>query len=746
MAKIQLLDQHTINKIAAGEVVERPSAVVKELVENAIDAGANAVTVEIKGGGIEFIRITDNGCGIEADQVRIAFERHATSKIRSTEDLLSVSSLGFRGEALASIGAVAQVELVTKTRGALTGTRYAVDGGEEKCLEEIGCPEGTTFVTRNLFYNVPARRKFLKSAQTEASYINDLVERLAISNPTVAFKFMNNNQLKLQTSGNGNIKEIIYHIYGRDITSNLVEVKSSMPSVQIQGFVAKPVVNRGNRNYMNYFINGRYIKSAIVNKAIEEAYKPYMMQHRYPMTALQFSIDSQFIDVNVHPAKLEIRFTNGNAVYQAVYDAVSDALAGKNMIPEVSVGKDPKTTKPEVKQKKSAEPFEQKRKYEESGTIGKQMVEAAKLISKFEELEKKQKVVRESNGYQVKQEETEKTPQSAKKVAADALERFLQKNEPVNEVSVTKPKEEPAEKLVLSKTEQPTEIPVVKQTETAVEKKNEQEVLRETKAEEHSKEAKTLTEQKTESNSTIEENRKDMQSTAEQKEKREDTPREEIIWDKTNSKQTRLFETEEEQKFLSAEAKKQHKIIGQVFDTYWIVQYQDKMFIIDQHAAHEKVLFERTMKSLANKEITSQMLQPPIILSLSMREEQALRQHKAELEKLGFEVEAFGGREFSIRAVPANLFGVAQVELLTELLDDLVEEKKVSDSEVILEKVASMSCKAAVKGNMKLSMMEAEALIDELMELDNPYHCPHGRPVIVSMSKYEIEKKFKRIV
>ena len=414
MAKIQLLDQHTINKIAAGEVVERPSAVVKELVENAIDAGANAVTVEIKGGGIEFIRITDNGCGIEADQVRIAFERHATSKIRSAEDLLSVSSLGFRGEALASIGAVAQVELVTKTRGALTGTRYAIDGGDEKCLEEIGCPEGTTFVIRNLFYNVPARRKFLKSAQTEASYINDLVERLAISNPTVAFKFMNNNQLKLQTSGNGNIKEIIYHIYGRDITSNLVEVNSAMPSVRIQGFVAKPVVNRGNRNYMNYFINGRYIKSAIVNKAIEEAYKPYMMQHRYPMTALQFSIDSQFIDVNVHPAKLEIRFTNGNAVYQAVYDAVSDALAGKNMIPEVSVGKDRKAAKSEIQQRKVAEPFEKKRRYEESGTIGKQMVEAAKLISKFEELEKKQKVVRENNAYQVKQVQSEKQTENAK--------------------------------------------------------------------------------------------------------------------------------------------------------------------------------------------------------------------------------------------------------------------------------------------------------------------------------------------
>lgn len=703
MGEIVLLDQNTINKIAAGEVVERPAAVVKELVENAIDAGANAVTVEIKGGGIEFIRITDNGSGIEKEQVQIAFKRHATSKIRTAEDLLSVSSLGFRGEALASIGAVAKVELVTKTRGALTGSRYELDGGEEKTLEEIGCPEGTTFVVRNLFYNVPARRKFLKSAVTEASYINDLVERLAISNPQVSFKFMNNNQLKLQTSGNGNVKDIIYHIYGRDITANLLEVKSHTPVVNIDGFVAKPVVNRGNRNYMNYFINGRYIKSSIVNKAIEEAYKPYMMQHRHPMTALQFTIDSQYIDVNVHPAKLEIRFTNGQAVYQAIYQAVSDVLAGKNMIPEVSVGKEKKAEKTEIG-KKAPEPFEQKRKFDEKTAVGKQIVEAAKVISQFEEIKKKQEMVREESPYTVKKEKPLKAP----KVFDES------------EISTEKKAKE-QEKIQQS-------VPVEKKIDIEKNKTDSLVVSAQ-------KTASAALDQFLTGKKTVKEETTNVQPVAA-----------EPIWDKTNSKQEELFQTKEEEKFLSKAAKKHHKIVGQIFDTYWIVQYQDNMFLIDQHAAHEKVLFERTMKSLANKEITSQILQPPIILSLSMREEQALKKHEEELRRLGFEIEAFGGREFSVRAVPANLFGVAQVELLTELLDSLTEEIKVKNTDIILEKVASMSCKAAVKGNMKLSFMEAEALIDELMELENPYHCPHGRPVIVSMSKNEIEKKFKRIV
>ena len=687
MAEIQLLDQNTINKIAAGEVVERPSAVVKELIENAIDAGTSAVTVEIKGGGIDFIRITDNGSGIEKDQIKIAFERHATSKIRSAQDLLSVSSLGFRGEALASISAVSQVELITKTKGALTGTRYVIDGGEEKSYEEIGCPEGTTFVIRNLFYNVPARRKFLKSAQTETSYINDLVERLAISNPQISFKFMSNNQLKLQTSGNGNLKDILYHIYGRDITSNLVPVKSQSDIISMDGFIAKPVVNRGNRNYLNYFINGRYIKSKILDKAIEEAYKPYMMQHRHPMTALQFTIDSQFIDVNVHPTKMEVRFTNEHAIYQEVYLRISDVLSGKNLIPEVSVGKE-KTEKKKVTQQPVPEPFETRRKLSDTVELGKQKVEAAKLISQFEKIKIKQQsneklnekinaksdeILTETKTGQVKKENSEKIQEET--VYGKGLS-FAEKAK-----QALKQKDRSSVSDSSIKTDQ-------KQTEKIPDEEKKEQKLKEQELK-------------------VQEVRPDQE-----KELSTDT-----IWDKGSFVQGELFSTEDEKKLLSKEARKQHKIIGQIFDTYWIIEYQDKMFLIDQHAAHEKVLYEKTMRSLEKKEMTSQMLQPPIILSLSMREEQALKQHKAELEKIGFEIEAFGGREFSVRAVPANLFGVAQVELLTELLDSLTEDVKIKNSDIILEKIASMSCKAAIKGNSKMSRLEAEALIDELMEL-----------------------------
>lgn len=629
MGKIVLLDQSTIDKIAAGEVVERPSAVVKELVENAMDAGANAITVEIKGGGIDFIRITDNGGGISAEDIPAAFKRHATSKIRSVEDLLTVSSLGFRGEALASISAVSQVELITKTRDSLMGNCYVIEGSKEKSMEEIGCPEGTTFVVRNLFYNTPARKKFLKSAQTEAGYIGDLVERLAISHPNISFKFLNNNQLRLHTSGNGNLKDIIYHIYGRDIARELLEIDTQKGNLVIRGFIAKPIVSRGNRNYMNYFMNGRYIKSKIIGKAIEEAYKPYTMQHRYPMTALYFELDSNLLDVNVHPTKMEIRFADNQEIYQYILDAVSEALAGKEMIPEVTLVKEEE--KKEEKKISAPEPFEEKR------------------------IEKEKK--------EVEQKEKQR------EVAADVLREENSYMSPNSVVPVN------------SSVPEPTPVTVVENIAEPIIKKE-------------------------------------------------------------NIQQVSVFS----EKLLDKEAKKQHRIIGQVFGTYWMVEYQDKLFMIDQHAAHEKVLFEQTMKNIEEKQFTSQMLSPPIILTLNMKEQEVLERYLPELTKIGFEIESFGGREYSVRAVPGNLFGIASMDFLMELIGSLLEEVHLKSSEVVLEKVASMSCKAAVKGNTKLSYVEAEALIDELMELENPYHCPHGRPVIVSMSKYELEKKFKRII
>ena len=624
---IVLLDENTINKIAAGEVVERPAAVVKELVENAIDAGASAVTVEIKEGGISFIRITDNGCGIPKEEVRIAFERHSTSKIRSVEDLIHVSSLGFRGEALASIAAVAQVELVTKTKSMLTGTRFVIDGGQEKTLEEIGCPDGTTFLVRNLFFNTPARRKFLKSAMTEAGYINDLVERLAISHPEVSFKFINNNQLKLQTSGNSNRKEIIYHVYGRDIASQLLEINKEKNGLSLQGYIGKPIISRGNRNYMNYFVNGRYIKSAIINKAIEEAYKPYSMTHRYPFTSIVLNLDPARIDVNVHPTKMEVRISNQEEVFQFVYDTISEALSRKELIPEVTIGaeKKEKTVAKPLPKTTAPEPFETKRREAVIPPV---------------------------------------LPASTVQMQP------IPKPQPLPLPSVVK--EQPTNPYP-QKEQLPLELP-------------------------------------------------------------QQTPAPAVQMD--------LFE----ERLLSKEAVKEHKILGQLFKTYWIVEYKEKMFLIDQHAAHEKVLFERTMKSLKEKEMTSQMLQPPLIISLTMREEEALKAYQETLEQLGFEIEHFGGKEYSVRAVPANLYGIAARELLLELIDSLVEEEGTKNPELLLEKVASMSCKAAVKGNQRLSEVEAKALIDELMTLENPYHCPHGRPVIVSMTKQEIEKKFKRIV
>ncbi|ROR29379.1 DNA mismatch repair protein MutL [Mobilisporobacter senegalensis] len=661
MANITILDQSTINKIAAGEVIERPAAVVKELIENAIDAGANAITTEIKEGGISFIRVTDNGSGILKADIPIAFLRHSTSKIKTVEDLLSVSSLGFRGEALSSIAAVSQLELVTKTPGEINGVRYIIEGGEEKSIEEIGCPEGTTFIIRNIFYNTPARRKFLKSTVTEAGYISDLIERLAVSHPNVSFKFIVNNQIKLHTSGNNNLKDIIYNVYGRELSANIIEANGKSDHIVMSGFIGKPIISRGNRNYMNYYINGRYIKSGIINKAIEEAYKPYTMTHRYPFTALHFEIDSELIDINVHPTKMEIRFKNGEEIYSIVYHTIKDALAGKELIPEVVLVKEKEEDK---KLRNIPEPFEKNR------------------IKGMEDSK------RDSFGrgnYENRHNSTSVEREIPEKIKETEIGKFQ---------SMIAHPEERIERL---------------------------------EKDQISADYNVLHDNQSQYSTDVDKNTAVSAQT---------------VSDTVKGEQIGLFED----KLLSEEAKKSHRIIGQLFSTYWIVEYSDKMFIIDQHAAHEKVLYEKTMKAIKDKEYSSQMINPPIILTLSMREEEALKKHLESLNQLGFEIEAFGGKEYSVRAVPADLFGIAEKELLIELIDTLVEEIQSENPDIILEKVASMSCKAAVKGNNKLSFKEAESLIDQLLTLENPYHCPHGRPTIVSMSKYEIEKKFKRIV
>lgn len=618
MPNIAILNQETIDKIAAGEVVERPCSVVKELVENAIDAGSTAITVEIKEGGISFIRITDNGCGIERDQVAVAFYRHSTSKIRSAEDLLTVKSLGFRGEALSSISAVARVELITKTYDELTGTRYVIEGSKELSNEEIGAPDGTTFIVKDLFYNVPARRKFLKTAQTEGSYISDMVEKLALSHPDISFKFINNNQTKLHTSGNGNRKDIIYHIFGREISSSLLEVKHECEYFKVEGFIGKPVITRGNRNYENYFINGRYVKSNILSRAIEEAYKSFLMQHQYPFTVLYFTFFSE-LDVNVHPTKMELRFDNNNEIYVELCDTIYAILSHKEMIPEVPVDSTPAPKKIVHEYKEPIpEPFEKRRINE---------VRAAESRSVYG-----QSVTSTVKNY------------SATEPAAKAPE--------------TSTAYEPAQ--VVTGTQQ------------------------------------TLGD-----------------------------------YDKV---------------FLTESSKKQFSIIGQLFKTYWLIEFEDKLYIIDQHAAHEKVLYEKTMARLANKDFTSQRISPPIVMTLDAMECEMLEKYRPQIEQFGYEVEHFGGKEYMISAIPDNLFNIDMKDLFIDMLDDFSNATGRQTPDIITEKVASMSCKAAVKGNDKLTLPEINKLIDELLSLDNPYNCPHGRPTIISMSKYEIEKKFKRIV
>lgn len=722
MAKIELLDQNTINQIAAGEVIERPAAVVKELIENAIDAKANAITVEIKEGGISFIRITDNGSGIAEDDIKVAFLRHSTSKIRSALDLLHVSSLGFRGEALSSIAAIAQVELVTKTPGELTGIRYVIEGGVEKTMEEIGCPEGTTFLIRNLFYNTPARRKFLKSATTEASYIGDIIERIAVSHPNISFKFMSNNQVKLHTSGNGSLKDIVYNIYGREIASNVVEVKGSSENVEVYGYIGKPIISRGNRNYENYYINGRYVKSGIITKAIEEAYKSYTMSHRYPFTAIHLTIPGEFIDVNVHPTKMEIRFRNNDEVYGMVYHSIKDILAGKELIPAVTLVEEKEKAK---RIENVPEPFEKKRLQEMKPSFIND--KKSPIIERTRPIDDESALINDKS--RLKDDKSGRINGYSTKVDNTSSEYTTREENNLVNSSDYSTKVEPGKTALVKATEIGKFDTIIKHPHEAI-AENLKTSLRETPDYQ-------VTRSRSNENNI---NEHDIEFRTESVDNNSEYEMEQLAEKK--AEQISLFE----EKMISEEARSKHRIIGQLFNTYWIVEYEDKMFMIDQHAAHEKVLYEKLLASYKNKEIASQMLQPPIILSLSMREEEALKKQMPVLQEIGFEIEHFGGKEYSVRAIPNNLFGIAEKDYLIELIDSLVEESHTNLVESILEKAASMSCKAAVKGNNKLSVEEANALIDQLLHLENPYHCPHGRPTIISMSKYEIEKKFKRIV
>ena len=681
MRKIAVLDQQTIDKIAAGEVVERPSSIVKELVENAIDAGATAVTVEITDGGKKMIRITDNGGGMERDQVPLAFLRHATSKIEKVEDLEHIASLGFRGEALSSIAAVAQVELITKTPSALSGVRYVINGGVQESLEDMGAPEGTTFLVRNLFYNTPARSKFLKSDTTEGNYVSTLMEQLALSHPEISFKYIQNKQVKLHTSGNYNIKDVIYNIYGRDITKALLEVSYENDFMKIEGFVGKPEISRGNRTFENYYINGRFVKNRIIAKGIEDAYKGFLMQHKFPFVSLHIQMEGNDLDVNVHPSKMEVRFARGTEVYDAVYETVHKALTTREMIQTVPFGKEEPVKKLSsvVKPGDVPEPFEMKRRAE----MPEYRTQVANTVNRTSNVSIK------GNDRTV----------SAPDTAMDKKQISSYSTLPRGTITM-------AEQAVREQKIYQTKDPF-------------------TKAEEKLFEG-------TKNDKNIHEKQPDaMQVNMSQEVEKQQKPQ-----------QLELFE----EKLLAPESRSRHQLIGQIFDTYWLVQFEDKFFIIDQHAAHEKVYYERFVKRFREQTVESQYLSPPLIVSLNLQEEALLKANRKYFEDFGFEIEPFGGKEYCINAVPANLYGLTEEELFLEMLDNLASEKDKDPLGIFASRLATMACKAAVKGNHQMSDREANALIDELLTLENPYHCPHGRPTIISMTKTELEKKFKRIV
>ena len=705
MAEIKVLDQDTINQIAAGEVVERPASIVKELVENAVDASSTAVTVEIKGGGIDFIRITDNGCGIEKEQVRKAFLPHATSKIRSADDLETVASLGFRGEALSSIAAVAKVELVTKTDEGISGIRYVIEGGEEKSCDEIGCPEGTTFIIRDLFFNTPARRKFLKSKMTEAGYVESFIQRLALSHPAISFKFICDNKNKVSTSGNGNLKDVIYNIFGRDVAMNLLPVKGNENGILVDGYIGKPVISRGNRNYENYFVNGRYLKNNIISKAIEEGYKGHAMVHKFPFTALMISMDPHSFDANVHPAKMEMRFRNAEELYSSVMSAVRSSFVKKELIPKVGLGNEQKVKE---NARKIPEPFEKKRRAIEE-RFSSLSSEQIKQIAKK----------KENNESKIK-DSFSKAKGGVQNAALNPNGQGCVQDEDVSEIANRRSSiEERIARLHVGEN-------------TAIQKEIDKVIPK-------TMEKSSIDPEKSENNTEINTG----QPQSQQPVQVEKTKAELVKETDKYAKGTQMSFADVP--LLSEEARPKHRIIGQVFRTYWLVEYDEKLFFVDQHAAHEKVMYEKLKKDLENNTMVQQMVAPPIILTFSIKEQQKFELCEESFKKLGFLIEEFGGNEYCIRGVPANLLGIDPQELFIEIFDQIEENSGKMNMEMITDKLASMACKAAVKGNTTMSYEEMDSLMEQLMKLDNPYQCPHGRPTIISMTKYELEKKFKRV-
>lgn len=701
---IKVLDQNTINKIAAGEVIEKPSSVIKELVENSIDSGATAITVEVKGSGLSFLRVTDNGAGIKKDEVKLAFLRHATSKLVTVEDLLSISSLGFRGEALASIASVAQVEMITKTADDVTGLRYQIHGGREISSEEIGAPGGTTIIVRNLFYNTPARKKFMKTDLTEISYIYDLMCRICMSHPEISFKFISNGTDKLFTSGNGKLRDIIYHIYGRDITSNLLEINAENDYMKISGYIARPCISRGNRSFEGYYVNHRYIKSAVLTKAIEDAFRTFVMIHKFPFTEINFQVRPDLLDVNVHPTKMELKFANSQDIYSFTYNAIRETLLFKELIPDVAPGKD---SKPETYKQRNVgdapEAFENKRREALVGPAAQAKAAPTHMVTD-------NRLVKSENAPVLDQQQMKPESASTSESQARPEGTSTALQQPL------KPENIPAPVRPIIDV-----IDETKDTNTSAEKKSD--------------------------NNTYEQPQKSGYSYSG---RHQEIPGSKVAENKTSYMavddrkyvQQNMFQ----EKFLTKEARAKHRLIGQLFKTYWLIEYDGKLFIMDQHAAHEKVKYEELMENYKNKKIYSQYLMPPAVVTLSATEIEFLHENMETFEALGYQIENFGGREFKLNAVPDNLFGLDGRELFIDFIADASSSAKKVTIDVFIHKLSTMACKAAIKGNTEISFKEADALIDQLLKLENPYTCPHGRPTVISMTEAEIEKKFKRIV
>ena len=713
---IKVLDQNTINKIAAGEVIEKPSSVIKELVENSIDSGATAVTVEVKGGGLSFMRVTDNGAGINKDEVKLAFKRHATSKLVKVEDLLSISSLGFRGEALASIAAVSQVELISKTADDVTGIRYQIHGGAEISSEEIGCPNGTTIVVRNLFYNTPARKKFMKTDATEISYIYDLMCRICMSHPEVSFKFIANGTDKIFTSGNGKLKDIIYHIYGRDITSNLLEINAENDYMKISGFIARPCISRGNRSFEGYYVNHRYIKSAVLTKAIEDAFRTFVMIHKFPFTEINFDVKPDLIDVNVHPTKMELKFVNSQDIYSFTYNAIRETLLFKELIPDVTPEKDPK---PETFKQRDIgnkpEAFENKRR---------------------EALAAKENKNVPANGVAPASSYIPPSGRSSESIPAP-VRPVIEVIDETKSANCVREDISPYKRSVSENRENVAESNADNQN-AGNQNAGNQNAGNQNTGDQNSGNQNICNKENVNTNTDV----STSQSSDNQALLNNSLENTEPVEEKKKYVQQDMFQ----EKFLTKEARAKHRLIGQLFKTYWLIEYDGRLFIMDQHAAHEKVKYEELMANYNNKKIYSQYLMPPAVVTLSAAEIEFLHENMEMFEALGYQIENFGGREFKLNAVPDNLFGLDGRELFIDFIADASSNARKVTIDTFIHKLSTMACKAAIKGNTEISFKEADALIDQLLKLENPYTCPHGRPTVISMTEAEIEKKFKRIV